>query len=50
MAEAKDARSGADVMVVQWLRFGSGGFMQMIGVGRRRHVDERFVAATNGSR
>ncbi len=33
MAEAKDARSGADVMVVQWLRFGSGGFMQMIGVG-----------------
>lgn len=34
MAEAKDARSGADVMVIQWLRFGSGGFMQMIGVGR----------------
>lgn len=34
MAEAKDARSGADIMVVQWLRFGSGGFMQMIGVGR----------------
>jgi hypothetical protein len=32
MAEAKDARSGADVMVVQWLRFGSGGFLQMIGV------------------
>jgi hypothetical protein len=34
MAEAKDARSGADIMVVQWLRFGGGGFMQMIGVGR----------------
>jgi hypothetical protein len=33
MAEAKDARSGADVRVVQWLRFGGGGFMQMIGVG-----------------
>ena len=33
MADAKDARSGADVRVVQWLRFGSGGFMQMIGVG-----------------
>ncbi len=32
MAEAKDARSGADVMVVQWLRFGSGGFLQMIGI------------------
>ncbi len=33
MAEAKDARSGADLRVVQWLRFGGGGFMQMIGVG-----------------
>ncbi|HML06623.1 MAG TPA: hypothetical protein VK430_00645 [Xanthobacteraceae bacterium] len=34
MAEAKDARTGADVMVVQWLRFGSGGFLQMVGVVR----------------
>jgi hypothetical protein len=34
MAEAKDARSGTDVMVVQWLRFGSGGFLQMTGVAR----------------
>ena len=33
MAEAKDARSGTDIRVVQWLRFGGGGFMQMIGVG-----------------
>lgn len=34
MAEAKDARTGADVMVVQWLRFGSGGYLQMVGIGR----------------
>ena len=34
MAEAKDARSGTNVMVVQWLRFGSGGFLQMIGIAR----------------
>lgn len=34
MAEATDARSGTNVMVVQWLRFGSGGFLQMIGVAR----------------
>ena len=34
MAEAKDARSGDDVMVVQWLRFGSGGFLQMVAVAR----------------
>jgi hypothetical protein len=34
MAEAKDARTGADVMVVQWLRFGAGGFLQMVGIAR----------------
>jgi hypothetical protein len=34
LAKAKDAQSDADVMVVQWLRFGSGGFMQMIGIAR----------------
>lgn len=33
LAQAKDA-SGSDVMVAQWLRFGSGGFLQMIGIGR----------------
>ena len=32
MAEAKDARTGAPVMVVQWLRFGGGGFLQMVGI------------------
>jgi hypothetical protein len=32
MAEAKDAHTGADVMVVQWLRFGGGGFLQMVGI------------------
>ena len=34
MADAKDARTGTDIMVVQWLRFGSGGSLQMIGVAR----------------
>lgn len=34
MAQAKDARTGADVMVVQWLRFGGGAFMQMTGIAR----------------
>jgi hypothetical protein len=33
MADAQDARTGADVKVVQWLRFGGGGFLQMIGIG-----------------
>ena len=32
MADAKDVRTGADVKVVQWLRFGSGGYLQMVGI------------------
>ena len=33
-AEAKDARTGTDVMVVQWLRFGGSGYLQMVGIAR----------------
>jgi hypothetical protein len=32
MATGKDARTGAEVTVVQWLRFGGGGFLHMVGV------------------
>jgi hypothetical protein len=32
MADAKDARTGAAVKVVQWLRFGGGGFLQFVGI------------------
>jgi hypothetical protein len=32
MADAKDVRTGANVKVVQWLRFGAGGYMQMVGI------------------
>jgi hypothetical protein len=34
MAQAKDAHSNADIMVAQWLRFGGGAFMQMIGMAK----------------
>ncbi|MGA9894050.1 MAG: hypothetical protein WBQ55_17260 [Xanthobacteraceae bacterium] len=34
LAKAKDAQSDTDVMVVQWLRFGTAGFLQMIGIAR----------------
>jgi len=34
MAQAKDTGTGINIMVVQWLRFGTGGFIQMIGMGR----------------
>ena len=32
LAKAKDSQSNADVMVVQWLRFGTAGHLQMIGI------------------
>ena len=34
LAKAKDGQSDTDVMVVQWLRFGTSGFLQMIGIAR----------------
>ncbi len=34
LAKAKDGQTDADIMVVQWLRFGSGEFMQMIAIAR----------------
>jgi hypothetical protein len=34
MAQAKESHTDGDVMVVQWLRFGSGGFIQMVGIAR----------------
>jgi hypothetical protein len=42
LAKAKDAGTGADVMVVQWLRFGSGGFLRMIGIARADAWPEMF--------
>jgi hypothetical protein len=34
LAKAKDAQNDTDVMVVQWLRFGTAGFLQMVGFVR----------------
>jgi hypothetical protein len=43
LAKAKDAGTGVDVMVVQWLRFGSGGFLRMIGIARADAWPEAFA-------
>jgi hypothetical protein len=32
MADAKDVHTGTDVKVIQWLRFGGGGYLQMVGI------------------
>ena len=32
MANAKDPATGADVSLVQWLRFGSGAYLHLVGM------------------
>jgi len=34
IAKAKEAHGDTDVMVVQWLRFGTAGFLQIVGIAR----------------
>jgi len=34
VAQAKEANTGEDVVVVQWLRFSGGQFLQMVGISR----------------
>ena len=49
-AEAKDARTGTDVRVVQWLRFGGGGYLQMVGIARADGWTNRARAPAHGAR
>jgi hypothetical protein len=35
LAEAKDVKTGTDVMVAQWLRFGTNGHLRMVGMARK---------------
>ena len=35
IAEGKDPKNGVELTAVQWLRFGSVGYMQMLGIARR---------------
>jgi hypothetical protein len=53
VAEAKDATSGTDIMVVQWLRFGSVGHLRIIGIARKDAwgaIFDRFRAVRDGLR
>jgi hypothetical protein len=34
MAQGKEAATGTDVTIVQWLRFGSGAYLHMVGIAR----------------
>jgi hypothetical protein len=51
IVQAKDAASDTDLTVVQWLRFGSGGSMRLLGVGRKDAWEKlfpRFRAVRDG--
>jgi hypothetical protein len=41
-AEAKDPRTGAEVEIVQWLRFGSGAFLRIVGFGPKEGWTQNF--------
>jgi hypothetical protein len=43
VAEAKDLRSDVEVTTVQWLRFGSSGYLQMLGIARRTGWSDAFT-------
>lgn len=42
MAEGKDAKTGTDVKLVQWLRFGNGAFVRFLGVARNDNWSDAF--------
>lgn len=41
-AEGKDATSGTPIKVVQWIRFGSGAFLRVVGVARAEDWPDAF--------
>jgi hypothetical protein len=50
-AEARDPVSGADVQMIQWLRFGGGGFLRIVGFATKARWAEaypRFRAIRDG--
>jgi hypothetical protein len=42
IAEGKDLKNGVELSFVQWLRFGSSGYMRMVGIARRDAWTEAF--------
>ncbi len=51
IASAKDAEGANALTVVQWLRFGGGGFLQMVGIARTdawKDAYQRFRAVRDG--
>ncbi|HVG50744.1 MAG TPA: hypothetical protein VM867_03835 [Xanthobacteraceae bacterium] len=43
LAEGKDAKTGADIKIVQWVRFGNGAFLRFLGVANNDAWSEAFT-------
>jgi hypothetical protein len=43
VARAKDVRTGGNIMVVQWLRFGNGGLLQIVGIAPADMWDDELT-------
>ncbi len=42
-AEAKDPKTGVDIQIVQWLRFGTGAYVRLIGIGPKEGWSSAFM-------
>ena len=42
-ALARDPRDGTEIEIVQWLRFGSGGYLRMVGFAPRESWTQTFM-------
>ena len=42
-AEGKDPQTGADIAIVQWLRFGTGAYMRIVGFAPKENWTETFT-------
>ena len=42
-AQGKDAQTGADVEIVQWLRFGTGAYLRILGFAPKESWTEAFT-------
>ena len=43
LAEGKDSKTGADVKIVQWVRFGNGAFLRFLGVANNEAWSDAFT-------
>jgi hypothetical protein len=43
LAQAKDVRTGTDVMIAQWVRFGASGHLRVLGIGRTDGWSDVFM-------